>query len=79
MVIAWTLLCRASRAAFQAALLLDDAAWASGRGWAIWKAFVTLAQYQEADPVKASEARCVLDEVLADHRRIAQRESGRPL
>ena len=78
-VIAWTLLSGESRAAFRAALPLDDATWARGRGWAIWKALITLAEYERTDAVKASEARFVIDEVLADHRRIAQRESGRPL
>ena len=66
-VIAWTLLSGKGREAFRAALPLDDAAWARGRGWALWKALITLAEYIHSDPVKAGEARRVLDEVLADH------------
>ena len=32
-----------SREAFRAALPLDDATWARGRGWTLWKALITLA------------------------------------
>ena len=63
-VIAWTLLSGASRAAFRAALRLDEATWARGRGWALWKALITLAG-QPAD----APARHTLDAVLADHAR----------
>ena len=65
--IAWTLLSGESRDAFRAALLIDDATWARGRGWALWKALITLAGYLRTDPEKAGEARRVVGEVLADH------------
>jgi len=61
-VIAWTLLCGASRAAYRAALRLDDATWARGRGWALWKALITLAERPTDAP-----SRHTLDAVLADH------------
>jgi aminoglycoside phosphotransferase (APT) family kinase protein len=41
-VIAWTLLHGASRAAFRDALDVDAGTWARGRGWALWKALITL-------------------------------------
>ena len=66
--IAWTLLGGASREAFRAALPVDDATWARGRGWALWKGLITLAGYINTDPVKAGEARRVIDEVLDDHK-----------
>ncbi|MET8090592.1 aminoglycoside phosphotransferase family protein [Micromonospora sp. NPDC005220] len=62
-VIAWTLLHGPSRAAFRAALGLDDATWARGRGWALWKALITL---DDPDPAKAAGARHVLGELLAE-------------
>ena len=62
-VIAWTLLSGASRAAFREALGADRGTWARGRGWALWKALITL----EHDPT--GPARRVLDEVVADHAR----------
>jgi aminoglycoside phosphotransferase (APT) family kinase protein len=67
MVIAWTLLSGESRETFRAGVPVDGAAWARGRGWALWKALITLAEYLDTDPAKAAEARRVIDEVLADH------------
>jgi len=69
LAIAWTLLEGASRDAFRAALPLDPATWARGRGWTLWKGLITLAQHQHTNPVEASTARHVIDEVLADHER----------
>ena len=63
-VIAWTPLSRPSRPAFRAALSLDDTTWARGRGWALWKALITLV----GKPVDTF-ARHTLDAVLADHAR----------
>lgn len=67
MTIAWTLLSGDSREAFRATLRVDKAAWARGRGWALWKALITLVEYIHTNPAKAEEARRVMDEVLADH------------
>ena len=69
--IAWTLLSGESRAAFRAALPLDRATWARGRGWALWKALITLAAHRHTDPATAGTARRVVDEVLAEHQREA--------
>lgn len=66
-VIAWTLLSGESRDAFRTTLPIDHATWARGRGWALWKALITLAEYMHTDPLKAGQARRVIDEVLADH------------
>lgn len=67
-VIAWTLFSGASRAAFRAALPLGGGTWARGRGWALWKALITLAEYRATDATKAAEAHRVLDELLAEAR-----------
>ncbi len=64
--IAWTLFSGPSREAFRAALPMDSATWARGRGWALWKALITLAEYINTDSLKAGEARRVIAEVLAD-------------
>lgn len=45
LAIAWTLLEGESRDAFRAALPLDAATWARGRGWTLWKGLITLAEY----------------------------------
>jgi aminoglycoside phosphotransferase (APT) family kinase protein len=65
--IAWTFLAGAAREAFRAALPVDRATWARGRGWALWKGLITLAGSQDTDPATAGEARRVIDEVLAEH------------
>jgi len=67
--IAWTFFDEKSRDTFRAALPLDGATWARGRGWTLWKAMITLAEHMDANPDKAGIARRVINEVLADHRR----------
>ncbi len=67
LVIAWTLFSGASRAAFRAGLPLDAGTWARGRGWALWKALITLADVVDTDPAIAAESRRVIAAVVADH------------
>jgi aminoglycoside phosphotransferase (APT) family kinase protein len=67
LAIAWTLFGGESREAFRAALRLDDATWARGRGWTLWKGLITLAEHIDTNPSEAGRARRVIDEVLADH------------
>ncbi|MFK3669849.1 aminoglycoside phosphotransferase family protein [Leifsonia aquatica] len=42
LVPAWTMFDEAARTAFRDAVALDDATWARARGWALWKAAITL-------------------------------------
>jgi aminoglycoside phosphotransferase (APT) family kinase protein len=65
-VIAWTLFHGASRAAFRAGLPLEAATWQRGRGWALWKALLIFEQERTRDAAQATEARRVIDELLAD-------------
>jgi len=44
LAIAWTLFHGDSRTAFRDRLAVDDETWTRGRGWALWKALITLAQ-----------------------------------
>jgi aminoglycoside phosphotransferase (APT) family kinase protein len=69
LVPAWTLLSGPSRQGFRAALPLDTATWARGRGWALWKALVTLDDHIDDDPLQADRARSVIEAVLDDERR----------
>ena len=64
--IAWTLFSGASRDAFRAALAVDDAAWARGRGWALSVALIALPYYLETNPVIVAASRHAIEEVLAD-------------
>ncbi len=67
LVIAWTFLEGESRRTFRDLLPFDAGTWARGRGWAIWKALITLREYIKTDAAKAGEARRVIEEVLRDH------------
>ncbi|WP_243753995.1 aminoglycoside phosphotransferase family protein [Labedaea rhizosphaerae] len=63
MAVAWTLLTADGRQAFRERLSVDDATWARGRGWALWKALITCAQ----NPGGAPEPRRVLAEIFAEY------------
>jgi len=79
LTIAWTFFDEDSREVFRSHLELDDESWARGRGWALWKALLVLAGFlrsnvREMDDGKLRagwrwDARHVIREVLADHRR----------
>ncbi|MDP9331703.1 MAG: aminoglycoside phosphotransferase family protein [Actinomycetota bacterium] len=76
LVMAWTSFTDESRKIFRSALPLDDATWARGRGWALWKALITLAQDKRGGANADDAARRfgwrggpreIIDRVLADH------------
>jgi aminoglycoside phosphotransferase (APT) family kinase protein len=70
MVIGWTFLSGASRDRFRAELGVDAGTWSRGRGWALWKALITLVGHLERDAREgAALARRDIDRVLADHAR----------
>jgi aminoglycoside phosphotransferase (APT) family kinase protein len=74
LAIAWTFFTGASRHAFGATLDLDDATWARARGWALWKALITIhGATGPADALAKAErfgwrtgARELIEELLAD-------------
>ena len=61
---AWTYLAADSRNAFRAALRVDDATWARGRGWALSVGLIALPYYRTTNPVLAGIARHAIDEAL---------------
>jgi aminoglycoside phosphotransferase (APT) family kinase protein len=63
---AWTLFSGESRTMFRAALSVDDATWARGRGWALSWALIFIPYYLDTNSVGVSAARHTIDEVLAD-------------
>ncbi len=67
LAIAWTLFSGRIRKTFRSALPVDDATWARGRAWALWKGLITLAEQIETNASNAGRARRVIDEVIADH------------
>ena len=67
LVIAWTFLDQAARGAFRSAVTLDPATWKRARGWAIWKAMITLVQLRDTNPIEAEKQRRIIRDVLDDH------------
>ncbi len=65
--VAWNLLSSVTRSVFRAALTVDDASWARGRGWALSVGLIAFPYYRDTNPVLAAVARRAIEEVLADH------------
>jgi len=63
--IAWTFFSGESREAFRTALSLDKASWSRGRGWALWKALITLAEHRASNSLGGCKSRQILDDVVA--------------
>ena len=69
LAIAWTFFKGESRDAFRAAMKLDSATWARGRGWTLWKALIVCAALPGTNSSEIEKSRLIIDEVLADHER----------
>jgi aminoglycoside phosphotransferase (APT) family kinase protein len=67
LMIAWGLFSSESRDVFRAALAVDDATWARGRGWALSQALIFIPYYLDTNPVGVGHARRAIDEILANH------------
>ena len=66
--LAWTLLPASAREVFRAALRVDDATWARGRGQALAQSLAQLLHYRDTHPALAADVRQVIRAILADHR-----------
>ena len=72
LAIAWTLFEGESRRAFREGLPIDDHAWSRGRGWALWKALITLTKPEDEAERRRVRfgwrigARAVIDEIARD-------------
>jgi aminoglycoside phosphotransferase (APT) family kinase protein len=69
MVIAWTFLSGSSRDRFRAEIDVDAGTWSRGRGWALWKALISLAGQLERGALQPAPARRDIERILADHAR----------
>jgi len=63
---AWILFSGESRDAFRAALSVDDATWARGRGWALSWGLIFIPYYLDSNPGGVAIARHAIEDVLAD-------------
>ena len=66
LMVAWNVLDTRGRAVFREAAGYDDAAWARGRGWALWAGLGGIPYYRETFPEFAANARRTVDEVMAE-------------
>jgi aminoglycoside phosphotransferase (APT) family kinase protein len=69
--VAWNLFSAQTRDVLRAALAVDDATWARGRGWALSVGLIALPYYQSTNPVLVGIARRAIDEALADQKQAA--------
>ncbi|MEV6965779.1 aminoglycoside phosphotransferase family protein [Hamadaea sp. NPDC051192] len=68
LAIAWTLLTTEGSEAFRERLSVDDATWARGRGWALWKTLATYSWcYDDPDDEDAVTAKRILDGLFAEY------------
>ena len=57
-----------SRDTFRSVLSLDNATWARGRCWTLWKALIVYAELSGTNPLEIENSRRVINEILADYR-----------
>ena len=67
LTIAWTVFAGTSRETFRDRLKLTDGTWARARGWALWKAAITLVQHLGSGSGEEAAALRVINDVIADH------------
>lgn len=65
LIVAWNFLAGQARDHFRAALGVDGATWARGRGWALSVALIALPYYHQTNPEIARASRRTIAEVLA--------------
>lgn len=70
LTIAWTFFSGQSRETFRELLQIDDATWLRARGWALWKALITIANPSGSTPEKLKESGRVIKDVIAEHKQL---------
>jgi aminoglycoside phosphotransferase (APT) family kinase protein len=63
---AWNVFVGHSRERFGAELVVDDASWLRGRGWALLQAVIALPYYWDTNPGMVRQASHALEQVLSD-------------
>lgn len=66
LVIAWTFLDKQSSEMFKSTIDLDDDTWARARGWALWKAMITLADIEDKGAAEAEKQKQIINAILND-------------
>lgn len=66
LVIAWTFFYGESRTVFKPLVELDSDTWARARGWALWKALITLAPLEDKMSVEALRQKRIINELIEE-------------
>jgi aminoglycoside phosphotransferase (APT) family kinase protein len=67
LVIAWTLFKGKSRDIFRKQIELDNDTWARARGWALWKACITLIGLEDKNSIEAIKQQGMIHELLYEY------------
>jgi aminoglycoside phosphotransferase (APT) family kinase protein len=67
LVIAWTLLKGKGREFFKEQVALDADTWARARGWALWKALISLVSLGDSDSPESQAHQMVIDAVIQEY------------
>ena len=67
LVIAWTFLTNESRQAFKLYLDLDFDTCARARGWALWKALITIISLKDTTCFEALKQKQIIDTIVSEH------------
>jgi aminoglycoside phosphotransferase (APT) family kinase protein len=67
LAITWTFFKNESRKIFKSNLKLDNDTWARARGWALWKALITVVSFNGIETQKSKEQLQIINEILEEH------------
>lgn len=68
LVIAWTFLTHESRKIFRSHLCLDPDTWARARGWALWKALITIVPLNDKTCSQAIKQKQIINDIIHEHK-----------
>jgi len=74
LVIAWIFLKEKSRKIFKSHLSLDSDTWARARGWALWKALITIAALKDKNSVEAEKQKQIIEAIFKEHNELMLRQ-----
>lgn len=66
LVIAWTFFYGESQTVFKSLVELDSQTWARARGWALWKALITLAPLEDKMGIEALRQKRIIGELIQE-------------
>lgn len=70
LVIAWTFFQEKARQIFKDAMNLDEATWARARGWALWKAMISLEPLQDKNSQQAQVQLQIINDILDEYKSV---------